>query len=173
MNGKIKELLDRIKTDRRLTVIVLLGLSGILLLTFSELKPKETQQSDEPDKTADISQYEENLEARLSELISSIDGAGRAKVMITLDSGDENVYATEDKSGEKSYEKSYVVIKQNGDENGILLKIAEPEIRGVAVVCEGAGSAEVRQEIINTVTAVLNVGTNRVNISKMKISDGG
>lgn len=173
MSEKLNELLSRIKTDKRLLIIVVLGLSGILLLTFSELKPNEKEAPAETDKAADTAQYEESLETRLAELISSIDGAGRAKVMITLDSGDENVYATEDKSGEKSYERSYVVIKQSGDENGMLLKIAEPEIRGVAVVCEGAGSAEVRQEIINTVTAVLNVGTNRVNISKMKNSDGG
>lgn len=173
MNEKLQGLIVKIKADKRLTIIVLTGLVGILLLTVSELKPSEKQKTEEAEKPTEISQYEESLERRLAELISSVEGAGRTKVMITLDSGDENVYATEDKGGEKSYERNYVVVKQDGDEEGILLKVAEPEIRGVAVVCEGANSTAVRQEIINMVTAVLNIGTNRVNISKMKISDGG
>lgn len=173
MSEKLEGLISKIKADKRLLVIVLLGMAGIILLTLSELKPSENKKTEETEKPTEVSQYEESLETRLSELISSIDGAGRTKVMITLASGDENVYATEDKGGEKSYERNYVVVKQDGDEEGILLKVAEPEIRGVAVVCEGADSTAVRQEIINTVTAVLNIGTNRVNISKMKISDGG
>ena len=167
---KIKE---RLKGDKRLAVIVCAGIAGILLLMLSELVPhSEEKKAEEPAETG-LAEYEQSIEERLSELISSIDGAGRTRVMITLDSGDENVYATKDKSSEKSYEKEYVVIKNDGDEDGMLLKVIEPEIRGVAVVCEGADSASVKQEIINTVTAVLGVGTSRVNIAKMKNTDGG
>lgn len=173
MNEKLEGLAEKIKSDRKLLIIVVLGIVGILLLTLSELMPKSEEKAKELESIPDLSEYEENTERRLAELISSIDGAGRTKVMITLNSGDENVYATEDKGGEKTYERNYVVVKQNGDENGMLLRVEEPEIRGVAIVCEGADSAAVKQEIINTVTAVLGVGTNRVNIAKMKNSDGG
>lgn len=165
---------DRLKGDKRLAIIVIVGLLGIILLTLSSFLPeKEKDEPAENSTQINLAEYEESVENRLSQLISCIDGAGRTKVMVTLDSGDENVYATEDKSGEKTYERDYVVIKQDGNEGGMLLKVTEPEIRGVAVVCEGADSAAVRQEIINTVTAVLGVGTSRVNIAKMKSSDGG
>ena len=173
MNEKLEGLAEKIKSDRKLLIIVVLGVVGILLLTLSELMPKSEEKPKETETAPDLTEYEEKTEQRLAELISSIDGAGRTKVMITLNSGDENVYATEDKDGEKTYERNYVVVKQDGDENGMLLRVEEPEIRGVAVVCEGADSAAVKQEIINTVTAVLGVGTNRVNIAKMKNSDGG
>ena len=173
MNEKLGGLAEKIKSDRKLLIIVVLGVVGILLLTLSELMPKSEEKPKETETAPDLTEYEEKTEQRLAELISSIDGAGRTKVMITLNSGDENVYATEDKDGEKTYERNYVVVKQDGDENGMLLRVEEPEIRGVAVVCEGADSAAVKQEIINTVTAVLGVGTNRVNIAKMKNSDGG
>ena len=43
--------------------------------------------------------YETELENRLTELIESIDGAGKTKVMLTVDCGDENVYATDNKNG--------------------------------------------------------------------------
>lgn len=172
MSEKAKELITRIKSEKRLALIVVLGIVGILLLTVSELVPREEKKTAEPDEPQSIEQYEESLENRLAELVSQIDGAGRTKVMITLESGDENIYATEDKSGEKTYERDYVVIKRNGDEDGMLLKTAEPEIRGAAVVCEGADSVAVRQEIVNTVTAVLGIGTSRVYISKMKQNSG-
>lgn len=173
MSEGLKSFAERLKADKRMLIIIVLGLVGIVFLTLSEILPEEEQAEATAQPTDSTAQYEESLEKRLSELISSIDGAGKAKVMITLDSGNESVYATEDKGNETDYEKNYVVVKQNGDENGMLLKTAEPEIRGVAVVCEGADSEKVKQEIINTVTAVLGVGTNRVNISKMKKSDGG
>lgn len=173
MSGYIQNFFAKLKADKRLAIIVILGITGIILLTFSEIMPEKKEEKTEPEKKSDICEYEENLEKRLSGLVEAIDGAGRAKVMLTLASGDENIYATEDKSGEKSYERGYVIVKQDGDESGMLLKVAEPEIRGVAVVCEGAESSQVRQEIINTVCAVLGVGTNRVNISKMKSDYGG
>ena len=173
MSEAIEKLRERFKNDKRLAIIVVLGIIGILLLTLSELIPEKKEEKTELPAGTDLVQYEQSVEERLAELISSINGAGRTKVMITLNSGDESVYATQDKSGEKSYEKSYVVVKQDGDEGGMLLKVIEPEIRGVAVVCEGADSAAVKQEIINTVTAVLGVGTSRVSIAKMKNSDGG
>ena len=43
-------------------------------------------------------QYAENIEEKLSALISQIDGAGEAKVMVTLECSDESVYAREQKS---------------------------------------------------------------------------
>lgn len=174
MSEAINKVKERIKSDKRLAIIVAVGILGILMLTLSSFFDKEKKDvSVEPQSEKNLSEYEQSIEKRLSELISSIEGAGKTQVMITLDSGDENVYATEDKGNETSYERSYVVIKQDGDEGGMLLKVTEPEIRGVAVVCEGADSAKVRQEITGTVTAVLGIGTSRVNIAKMKNTDGG
>ena len=176
MKEKIENVLSRLKADKRLAIIVIAGITGILLLTFSEVLPeKEKALTESGDDTYDYSYYEERLEARLESIISSIDGAGKAKVMLTLESSDENVYAMEHKqsSSEKSEqsENEYVLIDKDGDDNGLLLKIVEPEIRGVAIVCDGADSAQVKQAIISSVTAVLGITANRVSISKM--NNGG
>lgn len=177
INEALKKFVDKLKADKRLAIIVIIGAIGIVLLTLSELIPtdKKSEKNDETEtgtQTSSYDDYEERTEKRLTELVSSIKGAGNTKVMITLDSGDENIYAAEEKREDSdtdcSSEKTYVIIKQDGNDGGLLLKVVEPEIRGVAVVCEGADSAEVRQEIIRTVTAVLGVSSNRVNIAKMK-----
>ena len=123
--------------------------------------------------------YVEDIEKRLTEIVSSIDGAGKTRVMVTLESGAEQVYARNEKiksdtSGgtalEKenfSDEKEYVLIESDGNEGGMIIKLIQPKIRGVAVVCEGGGSDAVRQEITQAITAVLDISASRVYITKM------
>lgn len=176
MTRKISEIINRIKTDKKLFIIVLAGIVGVVLLVLSELLPEENKDEPEPEKlsvASDTHNYEAELENRLTELIESINGAGKTKVMLTVDCGDENVYATENKTDNGKNETEYVLVETDGNNSGMLLKVWMPEIRGVAIVCQGADSAKVREEITGVVTAVLGISTNRVNIAKMNNDSGG
>ncbi|HCT17417.1 MAG TPA: hypothetical protein DIW36_08620 [Ruminococcaceae bacterium] len=174
MNKTVQKILEKIKRDKRIAAIVCIGLVGIILLTLSELMPQKSdvKQSEKSENTTDIrDSYEEDIEKRLTSIVSSINGAGRTEVMVTLASGDENVYAVKEKSSDGSKEREYIVIDSDKNESGLLLKVIEPEIRGVAIVCEGADSAKVRQEIISSVSAVLGISTNRISIAKIKSAE--
>lgn len=174
MNKTVQKILEKIKRDKRIAAIVSIGLVGIILLTLSELMPQKSdaKQNEKTENVTDIrDSYEENIEKRLTSIVSSIDGAGRTKVMVTLASGDENVYAVKEKSSDGSKEREYIVIDSDKNESGLLLKVIEPEIRGVAIVCEGADSAKIRQEIISSVSAVLGISTNRISIAKIKSAE--
>lgn len=171
MKKAVEKILEKIKRDKRVALIVCVGLAGIILLTLSELIPQKSAPNENSKETAvtDIrDNYEKDIEERLTSIVSSINGAGRTEVMVTLASGDENVYAVKEKIGDGTKEREYVVIDSDTNESGLLLKVIEPEIRGVAVVCEGADSANVRQEIVSTVSAVLGISTNRISIAKIK-----
>ena len=164
-----EEFINFLKRDKKITAIICLGLAGIFLLTMSELVPQKSTKTEKKETVSDISDsYEADLEKRLTSIVSSINGAGRTQVMVTLASGDENVYAVKEKSSDGSREREYIVIDDGSSESGLLLKVVEPEIRGVAVVCEGADSANVRQEIVSTVSAVLGISSNRISIAKIK-----
>ena len=174
MNKTVQKILEKIKRDKRFAAIVCIGLVGIILLPLSELMPQKSdaKQSEKSENTKDIrDSYEEDIEKRLTSIVSSINGAGRTEVMVTLASGDENVYAVKEKSSDGSKEREYIVIDSDKNESGLLLKVIEPEIRGVAIVCEGADSAKVRQEIISSVSAVLGISTNRISIAKIKSAE--
>ncbi len=175
MKSLLSSFIKKLKIDKRVLVIVIVGFIGIFLLTLSEILPNGDEKESPKDDTQvqSISEYEENLEERLAALISEIDGAGETSVMLTLDCGDENVYASENKTSDTASEKEYVLIENEGNETGLLLKVSQPEVRGVAVVCSGADSAKVREEITGVITAVLGISTNRVNIAKMKTVKGG
>lgn len=171
MKKAVEKILEKIKRDKKIAAIVCVGLAGIIMLSFSEIMPAKKDSSDKEseESATDIRDgYEEDIEKRLTKIVSEINGAGRTEVMVTLDSGDENVYAVKEKSNDGTKEREYIVIDSDDNESGLLLKVIEPEIRGVAVICEGADSASVRQEIISTVSAVLGITTNRISIAKIK-----
>ncbi len=174
MKKIIESLSQKLKLDKKLVAIILVGAVGISLLVLSELiSLPEKDESDEETEPQSFEDYAEDTEKRLESLISSIQGAGKTKVMVTLDCSDENVYATEEKDTDTAYERNVVIIETENGEGGMLVKITEPKIRGVAVVCAGGSSPAVKQSIIEAVTAVLDISSARVSISTMKTDNGG
>ncbi|MBQ8763642.1 MAG: stage III sporulation protein AG [Clostridia bacterium] len=175
----IEKISEKSRLGKKLLLVVLLLASGIVLLLLSELIPAEKTASAQPAQTTlktDMQEYSERLEQRLTSIISSIDGAGATKVMVTLESGSENVYLHDfdygenaDPSGKNSIERKdeYVIIDGSSGEQGIVVRTAEPRVRGVAVVCEGGGSEQVRSQIVEAVTALLDISSARVSVAKM------
>lgn len=180
LNNSINKIIEKLKVDKKSLIVIIIGIIGIFLLVISELLPKENHNKSKSAENETISvsysDYEKDIEQRLQNIISKIDGAGNVSVMVTLDCTVESVYAQEEKDtngSNQSHENQYVIVKNDDGESGILLKTTEPQIRGVAVVCSGGASAIVRQNITDTVTAVLGISSARVNISAMKSSNGG
>ena len=187
MGEKGRKLMDAIKADKKITLIVCIGLLGMLLLLASEFihLPKK-QEAETPSENIQTEySYAEDLEKRLTNIVSSISGAGKTKVMVTLENGVESVYAADEKqsversSGEKTggvevneksnTENEYIILQSNGSsrDEGLVIKVIQPKIRGVAIVCEGGDSAYVQQRITQAVTAVLDIGASRVSIARM------
>ncbi len=173
MGEKIKNLL---KKDKKLLVIFVLAVIGIIFLLISEIIPDE-EKSEDIKEFYTSEKYAQTVEEKLSSLISSIEGAGKTEVMVTLDTSEENVYAKQVKSDKENndnknsakYEYEYIIIKSDSSgEEGMLLKVIEPDIRGVAIVCDGGDNPTVRENIISAVSAVLDIKTNNISICKRK-----
>lgn len=179
----IKNFINKISEKNRISpqmlVAVLLLAAGAAALLLSELsggeKTVDTLSSTVMTET-DTSEYAEKLEKRLASIISAIDGAGETRVMVTLESGSEDIYLHDfdygennNSDGKNSVERKdeYVIVDGSSGEEGIVVRVAEPKVRGVAVVCRGAGSDTVRGQIIETVTALLDISSARVSVAKM------
>ncbi|MGN0543264.1 MAG: hypothetical protein ACI4JG_07425 [Acutalibacteraceae bacterium] len=179
----IKKFISRISEKTRLSkkmlAAVALLLAGIAALLASELSDAGTTEavSETQACTAnDTAEYERELEERLTSIISAIDGAGNTRVMVTLESGSEDIYLHDfdygeniSPSGKSSIERKdeYVIVDGSAGEGGIIVRVAEPKVRGVAVVCEGGGSELVRQQVTQAVTALLDISSARVSVAKM------
>lgn len=184
---KLAVLLQKLKLTKWQAAVILAGLAGILLLCLTSIPGKSGQQGGEAGSgmetmRLDLTKYEEQIEKRLEDLLGAVEGAGETRVMLTLDCGSEPVYATQGKTSQSSQssaageanasesysaEQAYVILGTGSGERGLVLKTLEPKVRGVAVLCQGADSIQVRQNIIEAVTAVLGIGSNKVSVGKM------
>lgn len=178
----IRDFIDKISAKTRLSkkllLIVSLLLMGIAVLLISETAGRSSPVSVETtaEQIVGTGEYERELEERLTAIISAISGAGKTRVMVTLESSSEDVYLHDfnygenvDPSGKNSREQKdeYVIVDGSQGEQGIIVRRAEPKVRGVAVVCEGAGYDSVREQIVSTVTALLDISSARVSVAKM------
>jgi len=88
--SKTTKFSDFFKSDKAVRILFTLGLAIIALIFVSELFG-ETSGNTLKSLTGNSEQsYEVKLERELAEIISSINGAGSVKIMITLDENDEH-----------------------------------------------------------------------------------
>ena len=170
-----KGLKKALKSKKGLALIGVAAVACLLYFSYSGSGSKATQ-TPQPD-TFDADAYVSALESRLESVISSISGAGKTKVMLTLDGSAEYYYQSDikesgDADGEDkqshSAEFSTVIVKNaDGGESPVLNASGSPPVTGVVVVCRGAGNTEVRESIFNAVKALLGIPANRICVLKM------
>lgn len=161
-----------LNSNNKLKIIVALGLVGMLLIAGTSIFPAEKKEKAKSIETQDWNEYKKQLEDELKNVISSIDGVGNCEIMITLCDTNENVYAqnSTEKTDEKKteYENDYVIYDGENGDNPILIKQYFPEVKGVAVVCDGGDDIHTKEKIVNSVTALFNISANRISVSKIK-----
>ena len=161
------------KKNRPVSLLLALGLGGMLLILISDFAGSRQQAQSEtvlPQQTGTAeTEYVARMEEKLQEMIRQIDGAGETAVMITLDSSRETVYAWDEKdAGEGGgYEHTHVLLQAGSGEEPLVEMTWEPEIRGVAVVCQGGANVTVVARITELVSVVLGVPSHRISIAKM------
>lgn len=143
-------------------------LVGIALLLLPGKRSETAQLKEEPT----ITQNAMDSEA-LHEILQSIEGAGKVKVLLSVASGEKTVYQTDtdtsvtsDSSSTRT--ESVIVTDSQRVENGLIQQVNPPVYRGAVVVCQGADSASVRYAIIQAVSKITGLGTDSICVVKMK-----
>lgn len=183
---KVKEFLLK---DKFRKIVVIVGVLGIALIFFSGHLKSSSKKREKAESAQNSSnstqQYVSKLEGSLKEMVSSIKGAGNTKVLVTLESTEETVYATEEKKNKEATEdkttdgqtskkresddseKKYITIKDaDGTERALSVTQIQPTIKGVVVVCEGGNQPEVQQKITDAVKTALNITSKKVYVTK-------
>ena len=147
---------------KRINLLLVSGLAGMLLLCMSEWLPagQSTQnaaQSSQQSQTA--AEYEQQLETRLAALIRAMDGAGETVVMVTLDCGEETTYAADTAS-----QRTHLL----AGAQPVVQSVQAPQVRGVAVLCQGGGNAGTQRRITELVSALTGVGASHITVNKMQ-----
>ncbi|MBR2668112.1 MAG: stage III sporulation protein AG [Oscillospiraceae bacterium] len=165
---------------KRYRPVLLVLLAGVILLLLPGRSTRTAAPSgEETESPAEFSEAFDlaALEARLGDILSRIEGAGQVEVLLTLESGTEQVLARDSEtaraeSGEdadlRSSSETVIVSRGGSAEEVVVIRQLYPEFRGAAVVCEGAGDPAVCLQITRTVSALTGLGSDRISISQMK-----
>ena len=144
---------------------VLIGGVAMLLLLLSELMPTGTKSAAASTAPQETAAYQTQLENRLETLIAQMDGAGKTTVMLTLETGEETIYALDTQSGQMQEQQTHVLLE---DGSALAETIYQPQIRGVAVLCDGGGDVRVAARITEMVGALLDLPSNRICVEQRK-----
>ena len=149
-----------LQKQNRTQLAIILGVVAMLLILFSKTAANAGS-SAAVSETA----YREQLETQLTELIEQLDGAGKTVVMVTLESGEETIYAVDTQSGQMQNQETHVLL-----EDGSALEETTylPAVCGVAVVCDGGGDVRVAARITELVRALLDLSANRICVEQRK-----
>ena len=130
------------------------------------------------------SESTENLENKLKNILSKIQGVGEVEVCLNYSESSEVVAMynensttstteeTDDTGGTRKVEetdtqKDVIFGEDNGTKTPITAKVVNPKIEGAIITAKGANNAEVKNNIIQAVEAVTGLATHKIQVFEM------
>ena len=127
---------------------------------------------------------ETDLETRLEEILSQIQGVGEVKVLLNYSESSEvvamynetsrtsNTEETDTEGGtrtiqETDTQKDIIYQEEDGQKTPITQKIVQPKIEGAIITAKGANQANVKTNIIQAVEAVTGLATHKIQVFEM------
>ncbi len=156
--------------NKRTTNIIIVFLIGICALVIGG--GMFSGQEKVPDKTVSITDKADDIETRLEKILSTVKGAGKVAVFVSLEDYGASEYAKDTKQtlreGASENEQETVMAGKTGDQTPVTVKMSAPKIKGVIVSAKGAGSDAVRKQLKSAVETSLGVPSHRVEVVEMK-----
>ena len=133
----------------------------------------------------DEESYAEQMEQKVKALLGTMDQVGRVEVLITLKSSGERIVekdlpvnrsttSEQDAQGgtrnvnNLDSGENTVYETDSGKSTPYVVKTESPQVEGVVVVCEGAGTGEVRKNITEVIEALFGIEPHKIRVVKMK-----
>ena len=161
-----EKLRDVIGKNKYLILILCVGLIIILLSPSKETVAEKQVISESQDNILTV-------EEQLSKILSSVKGAGKVQVMLSVVSGEETLYQTNEDhtsgTDRTSVNKDTVTVTDaSRNQSGLVRQINPPVYSGAVVVCQGADNPTVKLSIVAAVSKITGLGTDKISVLKMK-----
>lgn len=159
---------DRCKDLMKKYSAVLLVLAvGIFLMLLPEKNSKQI----EPEQQ--VPKIEATQEEKLEEILAEISGVGKVKVMLTEDYGAKTIYQTDEDHSvnndtESLQSKTVIVTQSSREETGLIQSVISPVYRGAIVVCQGGDNPAIKLSVVQAVSNVTGIRSDRITVLKMK-----
>ncbi len=178
-------------------IVVFIIIAIITIITINTIWSGDKKKTPKQEQTTTITKtlaeepkeetVEENqeIETKLENILSHISGVGKVKVLISYSESSEVVamYNENSKSSQieetdsgggtrvtvqEDRQKDIIYQEEDGGKIPITQKIVSPKIEGAIVTAEGAGSANVKNDIILAVEAVTGLSSHKIQVFEMR-----
>lgn len=178
----------RAPKKEQLAVLLLFGILLVVIALPVSTTEEKKETIEEKKETAEAAEttYERQLEERLASILSQVAGAGRVRVMVTLESKGERIVEKDTPETRKTVEETdaaggsrstseqewgeetvYYEVG-SGEKSPYVVKELEPSLEGVLVLAEGGGSPVIRQELLEAVQALFSIEAHKIKIMKLE-----
>lgn len=174
MNDILNKYIKLLKKPKNLIII---GVVGLVLIVFSNIFTAKEEKTVTQTTEITTDDYKAILEEDIKNTVRNITGSKNVSVVITLESGLKYSYADtreetlterqekENRTSDNELKEGYITVKtSDGGEEALLVTTHMPEVRGVAIVCDGGDNEYLAEKIQNAVTAALDISSKRVYI---------
>lgn len=162
-------------------LVIFLVLVIIVIVVINSLFTENDEEIINTSTITSVDSKGNSLEEKLENILTSIRGVGKVKVMVSYSNSIEKVplYDTKetvtiteetDSNGgkrnteEKSNEYTVVYEEKNSSKTALVKQSVMPEIIGVIVTAEGAENNSIKENIINAVVAVTNIPNHKIQV---------
>lgn len=179
-NKNSKKKIENIVIGILILLITVIAINAIL----SDKDEEETVVNEIENNKVNFQASNTDLETRLENILSKIEGVGKVEVLINYSETEQVVAmynenkketATEeqDEAGgtrvikENDVQKDVIYQEKDGEKIPITQKTIMPKIEGTIITAEGAGSTEVQEKIINAVEAATGLASHKIQVFEM------
>lgn len=146
--------------------IILILCVGIVLILW----PSHSQKNESRNDTINNTEIAHISEESLASVLSSIAGAGRVEVLLSIEFSEQTDYQTDQDNSSTNIQRTNTVITTDSQRNeqGLIKKICAPKYRGAIVVCDGADDPAVQLSVISAVSNVTGLRSDQISVLKME-----
>ena len=179
---------DKKKQIENIVVFIIILIVTVLIINNMWSGNEEDAKENAIDTSKALAQTnstnQENLEKKLEDILETINGVGKVKVLIKYsesstivamynetisesttkendgDGGIKDVKETENK-------KEIVYTDENGSNKPITEKVVMPVIEGAIITAQGAGNANIKASIVSATEAVTGLAVHKIQVFEM------
>ena len=184
--GNSKKKIEKLVVFVIILIITMIVINMILKDDKNESKTENlVQEKTLAQDNVNDSTDKSSLEERLEKILSSIQGVGNVKVLITYsqtsqiipmydeDSSTSTTEETDSGGGtrtvnESTTKKDVIYEDKNGTKTPITQSVVNPKIEGAIITAQGANDANIKTSIVQAVEAVTGLATYKIQVFEMK-----
>lgn len=164
--SKIKKFFTSLKAKKHWEIVIAVVAVAVMLALYFSAKAKPTEKK--TTTAVAVGDYCERTERELTDTLAAMKGVGKVKVAIGWESSVEKIIAYATNTSGSNITTTPTLVQTQGTSAPIVLKELYPKARGVLIICQGGNDVAVKLDIMNAVSAMLDISQAKVNVYAMK-----